>query len=978
MAEEAQSITLGEMSVGIAILDTGIPYDDLADELTHSDLDNSLRIILGEICFDSSTSNPEVWNDVHGHGTHVSGIALAARNEYGIVGVCPSCTGRIEKIMHQSNTSLVSAILRGIEDSQGNAEILNLSYGFFVVSDILTGAIDWAASEFGMLFVFSCGNDGQEGCRFPASLAATRTHVIAVAGTDPADQRWKFLRDPGVPLCEGSNFGSDVTVAAPAGSFSDCDEIDCMGVLSDLRDGIALEDTSICGVEPEERVMYASGTSMAAPAVAGIAGLLLSFDNTLSYSELREIIEESADNVYGTTLPNDSIGYGRVNAFKALLRAPGVKTLSSDLHVRKHIYDSVSPYYLESGLIVPDSVTLTLDPGVHITMGPNAYILVNGSLVANGTSNNVIHIEAANTGERWNGLTINGGSVEMSYVNLEDFKDHGLYVESPDAVSISHVDLDCSSLKYQGIGLRLWNSPTVTQSVSDLIVHDVPADSQIAGMYLYNCKVGFNVVTIEDCDWINSYIKKVTGTFRECSFQDRTETYGVLFNSTPNTPNFRCCNFQDLGPTSSSWPSSIFCATGTSPSFGGEGDTGGDGVSNVITDSCAYLMIMQGTLALPVVDSDPPVPPQYGSSNGGKNNWKNVQASGKYFQWQNPGTTTYPCTDQWWAGGVDTTMFSPSVAARWDFDPEASSEWGLCGGGSGGGGGSSVSNGPLARNAGGTLDDGEYDDVLRTAFEYEETEDYAAAQQLFRSVAENSTIASQQWTALAHVVVCEAFVSNGQSWIPGLLTDLIEEQDSYEAGVQGERLRVSYYQNRGEYDNAIETCVSLLNSGLTYEDSIYVAMDLMGLQMNNGDDGGSLDGMSASQLIPATLRARDNEEALGIERGLFEYLMSGGRSNDRLVSVPQEYKLYQNYPNPFNPTTQIEFDLPEASNLTLKVFNTLGQEVVTVSDGKFNAGHYVMTWNGKSNAGIDVATGLYIYQLKAGSFLDTKKMILMR
>ena len=136
--------------------------------------------------------------------------------------------------------------------------------------------------------------------------------------------------------------------------------------------------------------------------------------------------------------------------------------------------------------------------------------------------------------------------------------------------------------------------------------------------------------------------------------------------------------------------------------------------------------------------------------------------------------------------------------------------------------------------------------------------------------------------------------------------------------------------------------------------------------------------MSATQMIPPSLRAETTEEVVTIERDLFSLLNPVTREGRSQKAIPGDFRLYQNYPNPFNPTTQIEFDLPETSNLTLKVFNTLGQEVATVSDGKFNAGHYVMTWNGKSNAGIDVATGLYIYQLKAGSFLDTKKMILMR
>lgn len=639
-------------------------------------------------------------------------------------------------------------------------------------------------------------------------------------------------------------------------------------------------------------------------------------------------------------------------------------------------FDSV---YVKSNLVVASTAELTIEPGTTVWVDSGATLTINGTLTALGTSGSPITFRAKDTGERWNGLTINGGSVEMDYVTIQDFKDHGLYTEGPVApVSIEHTTLNCSKLKYQGIGLRLWNSPTVTQTVKNTTVYNVPADSQIAGMYLYNCKVSFDGVTIEDCDHINSFIKKITGSIRNSTFKDRTEYYAVLFSATPNTPNFRCNTFLDLAPTAGLWPSTIFCGTGTSPSFGGEGDTGGDGVSNVITDSSAYLLTMQGTLALPVVDSDPPVPPQYGSSNGGKNNWKNLQANGKYFQWQSPGTTTYPCTDQWWADGVDTTMFTPSVAARWDFDPYSTTEWGLCGGGSGGGGGSSIGDGPLARGEDDRLDDNEFDPILADALAFEEAEDYAAAQELFRFVAENSSESTQRWLALTHVVVCESFTLGGAAWFGGVLDDMIALENSYESRVLGERLRTSLYQNRNEYDDAIMTCAALLSSGLTYEDSIYVAMDLVGLQLGAGEGGGSLDGMSATELIPTALRASDDSEALRIERDLFAQLNPAVDESRETSSVPTEFSLAQNYPNPFNPTTQIEYDLPEAVRVTLKVFNTLGQEVAVVHDALMPAGHHVTTWDGKSSAGADVATGLYIYQLKAGSFQDAKKMMLLR
>ncbi|MFZ5434159.1 MAG: right-handed parallel beta-helix repeat-containing protein [Calditrichota bacterium] len=95
-------------------------------------------------------------------------------------------------------------------------------------------------------------------------------------------------------------------------------------------------------------------------------------------------------------------------------------------------------------------------------------------------------------------------------------------------------------------------------------------------------------------------------------------------------------------------------------------------------------------------------------------------------------------------------------------------------------------------------------------------------------------------------------------------------------------------------------------------------------------------------------------------------------------AVPTEYCLYQNYPNPFNPNTEIRFDLPEITRVELKVFNILGQEVAKLADEVRPAGAYKILWDSKTSTGIPVASGVYVYQLKAGNFSDSKKMILLR
>jgi len=95
--------------------------------------------------------------------------------------------------------------------------------------------------------------------------------------------------------------------------------------------------------------------------------------------------------------------------------------------------------------------------------------------------------------------------------------------------------------------------------------------------------------------------------------------------------------------------------------------------------------------------------------------------------------------------------------------------------------------------------------------------------------------------------------------------------------------------------------------------------------------------------------------------------------------IPNSYELSQNFPNPFNPVTTIRYGLPESASLALKVYNALGEEVVTLINEKQKAaGYHVVVWDGRNQAGVQMASGLYFYQLRAGNVSMTKKMVLIR
>ncbi len=89
--------------------------------------------------------------------------------------------------------------------------------------------------------------------------------------------------------------------------------------------------------------------------------------------------------------------------------------------------------------------------------------------------------------------------------------------------------------------------------------------------------------------------------------------------------------------------------------------------------------------------------------------------------------------------------------------------------------------------------------------------------------------------------------------------------------------------------------------------------------------------------------------------------------------IVTEYSLSQNYPNPFNPITEIEFALPEQSDVTLKVYDILGKEIATLASGNYSAGRYTVPFDGTSHA-----SGTYFCEMKTGSYRSVIKMILMK
>ena len=99
----------------------------------------------------------------------------------------------------------------------------------------------------------------------------------------------------------------------------------------------------------------------------------------------------------------------------------------------------------------------------------------------------------------------------------------------------------------------------------------------------------------------------------------------------------------------------------------------------------------------------------------------------------------------------------------------------------------------------------------------------------------------------------------------------------------------------------------------------------------------------------------------------------GPVSVEDIVEVANEFRLDNNYPNPFNPTTQISYSIPQSGYISLKVYNLLGEEIKTLFEGVQHTGNYI-TWFD----GTELASGVYLYQLRAKNFVETKKFMLLK
>ncbi|WP_026887057.1 S8 family peptidase [Clostridium beijerinckii] len=249
--------------VKIGVVDTGIA--------NHEDL-----LVSGGTAFTSYTTS---YLDDNGHGTHVAGIIGAKNNGYGAVGVANEASLYAVKVLGSDGSGYLSDIIAGIDWCITNKmDIINLSLGSSMPSTALQQEVDKAYNQ-GIVVVAAAGNDGaSDGTTDTVDYPAKYSSVIAVAAIDSNNKRPSF-----------SSTGSTVEVAAP---------------------GVNILSTYL-----NNKYVYMSGTSMAAPFVTGDLALLKQANPGLSPSQLRAKLTENVIDL-GTSGKDSWYGYGLIQAPK--------------------------------------------------------------------------------------------------------------------------------------------------------------------------------------------------------------------------------------------------------------------------------------------------------------------------------------------------------------------------------------------------------------------------------------------------------------------------------------------------------------------------------------------------------------------------------------------------------------------------------------------------------------------------------------
>ena len=841
---------------------------------------------------------------------------------------------------HTNDWGDASDFADGINWAWNNgADIINISGGTQQsgeVENAINSATSSGRSGKGCIVVKSAGNYGS--ITYPGTLS----NVITVGMTDDNDER-----------ISGSGIGAELDVMAPSGVYA----------------------TDIEGEDGASDFDYIvntgfTGTSAAAPHVSGLAGLILSTDNTLTEQQVREIIQYTADDL-GTEGWDQYCGWGRINAGSAVKSADCQFTTSGQLSHNEYWWDSVT---LSGNITVPSGKMLTISSST--TISTNGYIVTcsgTGRITTLGTVNSAVLIKS---GEDVKAIypTIQS-ALDASTTSQEVVVNPGTYTLTSTLTVASGKTLILKSGvtlefgngnalsvygKLQADGATLKNS-TASQwggvrfysgSSSESYLSDCTIEKATYGVY-----IAYSSPLIEDCDigegTSKGFYIRYSGaepTIRGCNVDDVACAMDIGDSADPTVDNnyFRSVN------DPYAYTIKVYSSGGTFTR------------NSITADDDADCVYVGGSTADPV----------FGGSSGYGNKFEFAYQSLAYIVSGSPSFGEYGSshwnyfTDNFQDYAIEnrTANYLNAYYNYWESGPYAGDFYG------------NVYYSPYLTYAqiqqvgvGPTWKASSVPDAVENefyeAFNLYNQKEYSAAVSELRAVFNKYPDHD-----LAHQALFKLFSSNRKLKSLSTEIDFMRQiiNGNYEERCQkvARGWLADYYAKQGDMASAEKTVL------LSPEGSLSERELLLDLIYDYTSIGDAENANRIAEIMKARHEDKDVEKDIAIAMEFDEDLDK--ETPDVAEETVSEETLLANSPNPFNSSTVINYYVKSAGLVELTIYNVLGQEVRSLVNTNQEIGHYTVQWNGTNHNGNVVPSGIYLVHLKTWDNSRTLKISLMK
>ncbi len=941
---KAWDITLGSSDVLVAVLDTGIPLDSITYQLSHPELNDAARILLGpDFIYPAFRENNPTVRDSNGHGTHVTGILAAETdNEVGIAGVAGRSKVLVIQVFSWGGRGTMRAFYNGVLYAVDNsARIINFS-GVGPYSSIMESAVRYARDK-DVLIVAAAGNSGcaaVSSITYPARFSPTYGNVIAVGSTDQNDQRSSF-----------SSCGSELNIVAPGGGWWEADPKSPTQAAEYIFS--TLPNYYYQGLS--QNYGYNIGTSMATPHVAGIASLILSVHPSLKPPEVRDILQRTAEDK-GPPGFDVEYGWGRVNAYQAVLLAlaysnKSVLAFATWSNSARHLLKGggkLHEQFTSGGEIFyrrssNNGISWELTKRISLGNGSNS----GGCLaVAQASSVHLVWQRqiASDRYEVWYSRSADNGSSWTNPAVLPDASEVKVsaYQTGGPMPVIAEGRFDRGNKLFlvfcSSTGLRY------RVSENDGATWYVPDDESISGQY-------------------NDRVRSPSLAGGRHFFSLTYDYAGVVTGLWSRIHDGRrWSNEKDVQDGTGS-------ALGEHPSVAIDADKQPIAAWSAMTSGLEIrrILLRQG-----------------GSDNSWGKWFVEFGAGGNLIDWHYPSLTYYN-RDRFGAYGVAIVNHTSTNAVKLikyngdELDPPWSIET--------------------------ASESGAWANISAEGFSsgkptYLWTDQSGSPYQI---VLGSDGVIKSTANELSHsrrVVIRHKPTNGALSLEVSRMAIVTAAGDTLPLPFKRRPLRDSTNITLSNVWEYLGTAMSLLPTDARWlvMTRSFVASGPMVLPRNfslrvlgpGGAqlavlDTGSVSGtlrLNIASFAGRTIIIRASLNLIGVPASAVSlcagdvYLLEEVEAKSKLAAVqelPSRSTISQNYPNPFNPSTIISFQLPVSSFVTLKVYNVLGQEVTTLVNEEMKPGSYEVMFDA-----FHLPSGVYFYRISAGSYVEIRKLILMK